>query len=334
MKLESKSLMRAAVTGGVLLMGLLPLSAMADCGKVTIGELNWDSARMVANVEKFILQAGYGCKVEIIPTTTVPSMASLIEKGDMDLLSETWLNSIKEPVEKGLKEGKIVDAGRVLSDGGVEAWWIPQYLADAHPEIKTIADVKKNWKLFEDPESPGKGRFHNCPAGWGCQIINSNLFKAYGMGDTFVNFDPGSAEGLNGSIAKAFVRKQPWVGYYWAPTAILGKYPMKKIGLNASDPAGHACNQKKDCDKPHAGSYPPSVVLSLTTIGFKKTHPKEYAFISKIGLPNDVVNAVLAWGEGEQAKGEELAAYFMAKHKDLWKSWLPADIAAKVEGAL
>ena len=37
---------------------------------------------------------------------------------------------------------------------------------------------------------------------------------------------PGSAAGLDGSIAKAYENKEPWLGYYWAPTAILGKYPM------------------------------------------------------------------------------------------------------------
>ncbi|HUS98268.1 MAG TPA: ABC transporter substrate-binding protein [Hyphomicrobiaceae bacterium] len=315
-------------------MTISSTAAFAACGNVSIGEMNWNSARVIANIEKFVLQVGYGCKVEMIQTTTVPGVTSQAEKGTPDILSETWINSVAAVFKKGVEEGRIVEAGEVLSDGGVEAWWIPKYLADKHPELKTVADIKKNWKLFADPENPGKGRFHTCPAGWACQIINANMFKAYGMGDTFINFDPGSGDGLKGSIAKAAEQKQPWVGYYWAPTAILGRYPMVKIGLNAHDAKGHACNQKKDCATPHAGSFPPGRVLSTTTKAFKEKNPEAFKFISKISISNAVMNETLAWGEKNQGKGAEMAGYFMQKHAAAWKTWMPADVAKKVEAAL
>lgn len=326
--------MRKTLGLAAIIATCLATPSYAACGKLSIGEMNWNSARVVSNIEKFILQVGYGCEVEIIQTSTVPAITSQIEKGTPEILSELWVNSVREPYEKGVKEGRIVKAGNVLSDGGLEAWWIPKYFADKHPDIKTIEDIKKNWKLFEDPEQPGKGRFYNCPAGWGCRIVNDNLFKAYGLGDKFVNFDPGSADGLKGSIAKAYQQKAPWLGYYWAPTAILGRYPMVQVKLNPYDAKGHACNAKKDCDKPYAGSYPPPQVLSTTTKEFKEKNPEVFTFISKISISNDTMNSVLAWGEKNQGKGAEMAGYFMKKHKDLWSKWLPADVAKKVEAAL
>jgi len=39
----------------------------------------------------------------------------------------------------------------------------------------------------------------------------------------------GSGETLQTSIAAAYDEKAPWFGYYWAPTAVLGKYPMVKV---------------------------------------------------------------------------------------------------------
>lgn len=308
--------------------------ANAECGKVTIGEMDWSSARIIANVEKFILQEGYGCEVDLMPTSTLPAMTSNLEKGEADIASEIWVNSVKESYEKGINEGWIVKAGNVLSDGGVEAWWIPDYLVEEHPEITTIDGLKKNWKLFEDSKNPGKGRFYGCKAGWACQVINNNLFKAYGLGETFVRFDPGSAEELDGSIAKAYERKVPWVGYYWGPTAMLGKYPLVQVQLEPFDPKAHKCNQKTDCDNPGVGRYPPSDVLAVTTKKFKETHPGEFKFISQIGFPNNVMNTVLAWGVDSQAGGPEMARYFMENYKDLWKSWLPEDVANKVEAAL
>ena len=35
------------------------------CGKVTIAEMNWASAQLMANVDKIILSKGFGCNVEI-----------------------------------------------------------------------------------------------------------------------------------------------------------------------------------------------------------------------------------------------------------------------------
>ena len=323
-----------AVAAVALTLALVSGVALAECGKVTIGEMNWNSARVIANLEKFILEAGYGCAVELMQTATVPAMTSLIEKGEPDIASEIWPNSVRESFEKGVAEGRIVAAGNVLSDGGVEAWWVPAYFAEAHPEIRTLRQVMDNAQLFPDPEEPSKGRFYNCLSGWACKIINTNLFRAYGLGEAFNNFDPGSAEGLASALAKAYERQEPWFGYYWAPTAILGKYPMVMIELDDYDAKGHACNIMENCDTPHAGRYPPSDVLAVTTKAFADSHPDEFAFLGKISIPNDVMNAVLAWGEDNQAEGNEMAGYFIVNHEALWSSWLPVDVAAKVKAAL
>ena len=40
----------------------------------------------------------------------------------------------------------------------------------------------------------------------------------------WVLIDPGSAAGLDGSIAKAAESGDAWLGYYWNPTSIVGKY--------------------------------------------------------------------------------------------------------------
>lgn len=92
-------------------------AALAECGKVTVGEMNWSSASVIANVEKFILETGYGCEVELLQTSTVPAMTSMVEKGEPDIASEIWINSVRESFDNGVAEGRIVSAGNVLSDG-------------------------------------------------------------------------------------------------------------------------------------------------------------------------------------------------------------------------
>ena len=112
---------RFAIAAAIAVMALLVTSGavLAECGKVTVGEMNWNSARVIANVEKFILETGYGCEVELVQTATVPAMTSMVEKGEPDIASEIWINSVRESFDNGVAEGRIVSAGNVLADGGV-----------------------------------------------------------------------------------------------------------------------------------------------------------------------------------------------------------------------
>ena len=64
----------------------------ADCGAVTIASMNWQSAEVLANVDKFILNKGFGCNADIITGDTVPTITSMVEKGEPDVAPEGWVD--------------------------------------------------------------------------------------------------------------------------------------------------------------------------------------------------------------------------------------------------
>ena len=334
MYLEKKKKTVKGLLFSLFATSLLAFSANshAACGVVSVGEMNWPSGQLVAKVASFILREGYGCKIKSIPTSTVPGITSLVNKGEPNFIPEAWENSVKAIVAKGENKGAIKRMGEMFTGAG-EKWFVPTYTAKKH-NIKTIQDVIANYKLFADPEVPGKGRFHNCPAGWACGIINKNLFNAYGMGDKFNLFDTGSGEGLKLSIAKAFKRKEPWLGYYWSPTSVLGKYDMTEIKMNAYDKEGHDCNQNPDCATPHAGQYPPATVVKLVTSELAGRDGNVTQFIEKYSIPSAALLEVLAWKEDQQADANQAAAYFIFNYEKIWQSWLPQEVLEKVEAAL
>ena len=45
----------------VVSFGFFTGKANAECGKITIADMNWASASLMANVDKVILETGYGC---------------------------------------------------------------------------------------------------------------------------------------------------------------------------------------------------------------------------------------------------------------------------------
>ena len=70
------------IVSALVLFGFTSFSGIANasCGKLVIAEQNWASAELMANVDKIILEKGYGCEVELIPGATMPTFTSMDEK--------------------------------------------------------------------------------------------------------------------------------------------------------------------------------------------------------------------------------------------------------------
>ncbi len=286
--------------------------AYADCGDVSVGAMGWASGEALAAVTQFVLEQGYGCNVTVIPTDTVPAVTSLAENGDPDVVPEVWTNG--SPVYAELVEaGKVVSAAKTFSNGGEEGWWIPTYLADKHPELKTIEGILANPELVDN-------RFHNCPVGWGCRNINDNLSKVFGFEANGVElFNHGSGANLAASIAAAFEDQAPWLGYYWGPTAVLGKYEMTRVTLGEINQEFYLASTVPDADESTLGvtDFPASPVYNAMTTAFMEREPEVAEFISNMVMPNDVVSKMLAWKDENNASADETAAWLITNYKDM-----------------
>jgi glycine betaine/proline transport system substrate-binding protein len=326
------------------ILAALPLIALGtsayaadECGSVSIADMNWNSATLIAHVDKFILENGYGCDAELVPGDTMPTGASMIEKGEPDIAPEMWSNSMREALDKGVEEGRLRFAGQSLSDGGEEGFWVPKYMVDKDPTLATIAGVIAHAKEFEHPEDPELSAFYTCPAGWNCQISSGNLFEALKLADAgFDLVDPGSGAGLSGAIAKAYERQEPWFGYYWAPTAVLGKYEMVKVdfGSGIDEAEFKNCTTAEDCENPKVTMYPPSMVQTVTTEGFAKRAPEAYEYLANRAFTNAQMNGLLAWMEDNQADGDVAMEHFLTENADTWTAWVSEEAAAKIKAAL
>lgn len=320
------------------LAALAGAAAAQDCGDLTIASMNWQSAELAAAVDQFILNNGFGCNAEIIQGDTVPTITSMVEKGEPQIAPEGWIDLVPEVVQSGLAEGKIVGASKILSDGAVQGWWIPKYVADAHPDIKTIDDVLKHPELFPDAEDASKGAVYNGPQGWGGTVVTSQLYKAYGAEAAgFSLVDTGSAAGLDGSIARAYERQEGWVGYYWAPTALLGKYEMVKLDHGAALDAEEwkSCTSNADCAEPKKNDWPKDTVQTIVAKGFADSAPAEVMdYLNKRAWTNATVNGVMSWMSDNQATGEDGAKHFLQENASVWQDWVSPEVAEKIKAAL
>ena len=316
---------------GLLAFGL-GCGTESDCGSVTIAEMTWASAAIAAHVQNIVLDKGYGCLPELVPGDTVATVTAMSERGEPDVAPEVWMNSVRTVIERSVAEGRLRIAGDIISDGGIEGWFVPEYLVERYPEMTTLDAVRARPDLFPDKEVPGKGRFYSCPPGWACQIIDTNLFRAYEMEEAgFLIFNPGSGEGLSAAIARAYERREPIFTSYWSPTSLLTRYKMRRLSATPHDPATWACVTSVDCDAPARNMYPKAIVQTVVTSSFAERSPEAFDFVSRFSWTNAFITELLTWKDEQQATALETAEFFLREHAPVWREWVRPDIADRVQ---
>ena len=151
---------------------------------------------------------------------------------------------------------------------------------------------------------------------------------------------PGSAAGLDGSISKAIERGENWVGYYWSPTSIIGKYNLKQLDWNVKwggDDNWHKCvvKSEQDCATPKKTHWIQSEVYSVVTDNFKKSAGADAMKYMKSRIyPGEVMNSMLVYMTENQAEGEDAALEFMNKHESVWSKWVPSSVVKKIKAGI
>lgn len=307
----------------------------ADCGTsdgISIVELNWPSGAFLAQVHKIILSEGYGCDVSLVPGDTASSTASMSARGEPNINPELWVDNVRDFWDKVTESGTVYEAGKPFAQGGREGFYIPTYVAEANPELKSFEDLAEYAELFSDPSDPSKGVIYNCQPGWSCEVLVGNMYRAFGLEEEFNLFSPGSSAALEATIERSYRREQPIVTYYWEPTPLLGKFPM--VSLEMPDYVEGNCNNDENCENPAKSGFPPGNVITAVTSDVKEEAPEAAAYLDAASIDNSIINEVLAWGEENNATAEETAIHFLQENPDVWKAWVPDETAEKIQSGL
>ena len=304
---------------------MVPMAANAECGEVSVGEMNWTTGGIMTGITEFLLEQGYGCDVTVVPSATTTAISSLAENNEPDIVPDMWVNSA--PSYFDLEEqGKVQKAADAYTKGGTEHWLLPSYVVEEHPELATIEGI------LDNPELVG-ARFHNCPDGWGCRIVNDSLTEALDLeGNGIEVFNHGSGETMQASMGSAVENGEPWFGYYWGPTAPLGKYDMVSIDLGEYKPEVHAANQNPDSDEVGVSAFPSADVFNVVTSEFAEREPEAYAMMQNVTIENDTMNQLLAWHSENEATNDEAVVRFLQNNQDEWMSWISEDAKANLQG--
>lgn len=312
-----RSLLAAGLSLGLLAAGTAQADSWCASKPVKFAGVNWESGMLLTELMGFVLQHGYDCKVDSIPGNSI-TLEQALGNNDIQVFAEEWIGR-SEAWNKAAAAGKVVGVGAPI-EGATEGWYVPRYLVEGEgakaPKLKSIADLGQYAELFRDPEEPSKGRFYNCPAGWTCELENTQMLQSYGLSDKYTNFRPGTGPALDAAIVSATKRKQPILTYYWSPTPLLGRVDMVQL-------------------KPRDGEAKRIQVQAGLSKPFHDGAPELVAVLSRVNVPIELLNRTLAEQADAKQDAPAAAKALLKAHPELWQAWV-TDAAArsKIQAAL
>lgn len=319
----------------LILISMLFLSSCNEMSakKIVLADAGWQSIRFHNEVAKLILEHGYDYQVDVINGSTSSTFLGL-RQGDIDVYMEVWTQNIPELYQKALQAGEIKKVSVNFNDNR-QGLYVPTYVIKGDPsrkikpmapDLKSVRDLSKYWHLFKDPSDKNKGRIYGPPTGWSVYKILEQKMKTYGLEKNMNFFAPGSDTALTTSLTKAYEKGEPWVGYYWEPTWVMGKYDMTLL----EEPKYN----EKVWNKNYGTEFPTMDVVIAVHKDVEKRHPEVIKFLKQYKTSSQLTNEALAYMQEHDADEQEAARWWMKKHMDLWTKWVPKDVAEKVKKKL
>jgi glycine betaine/proline transport system substrate-binding protein len=240
---------------------------------------------------------------------------------------DLWPNNCKEWWDEVQAKGTVVQLS-VNYDGGTQGWYVPSYVVKGDPErglepmapdLKTVFDLKRYWRVFMDPEEKDKGRFLNGPGSWVAYGVNNHKLKSYGLDDFFVSFSAGSTTGIEAEVSSAYKKGKPILFYFWDPTWLMGKYDFIRLEEPPFDPLLWTPEEGYSCDWVKGTSF---IVANHT---FSQKHPGPSGFLKSYSTTLEQNRAALVYIRENKTTPEEAALWFMKTYPETWKKWIPAD---------
>jgi glycine betaine/proline transport system substrate-binding protein len=330
-----------------LMMLVIPLLLLSACGTnqdggsgnenggetINFADAGWNSIRVHNQIARTIIEEGYGHKTDVT-TGSMPITFLGLRQGDIDVYMEVWSRSLGDKFQQAIDEGDIKNVS-VNFGGTTRGYFVPTYMIEGDPErgiepmapdLKSVKDLPDYWELFKNSSNDDHGRIIGAPSSWASDKILREKMKTYNLDEVYNYFGPGSGTGLTTSLVKAYEAGDPWVGYYYGPSWVLGKYDLTLLKEPDFNP--------EIWNKNHGTAFPSKEIPIAVNSESAEKFPKVVEFLSHYETSSDLTNEALVYMEENDASAEETAKWWMKKHTDLWTQWVPEDVAKKVNEAL
>ncbi|MEL6978337.1 MAG: glycine betaine ABC transporter substrate-binding protein [Pseudomonadota bacterium] len=295
------------------------------CGEVTIAAFSWPTARLSAQIVETALTDVFGCAVRRAPADPGRAAAAVarsnaaLEATATDAPASFVIALDLAPIApQGAALGAEIYQGRESA-----GWFIPDWFAAAHPDVRSLEDLKAAAKSFR-ARGAERPKLHICPPAWPCHADDRALIETLGLAEAFDIVTPASGDALSASMRAAWRARQPWLGAAWTPSAAVAEHPMVKLRAGALqlcrfEPSGFepAERPERRCAAPHQ-TEPRSLLFPE---GLETRFPELAAFLRAVSAPPERIMEGVAWRAETNAALEHAAARLLERHPQIWRDW-------------
>ncbi|BCH23720.1 glycine betaine ABC transporter substrate-binding protein [Mesorhizobium sp. L-8-3] len=261
-----------------------------DNAKTTkLGWAAWSDAEFVTKLAAKLIEDNLGAKVELVQTDVAPLYQG-ISRGDLDAMMMAWLPQTHADYFKRV-EDKVETLGSVY-EGAKLGWVVPAYIPQ--DAVNSIEDLKK-----DDVKEKLGATVQGIDPGAGLTRLSEAAIKDYGLD---YKLQISSEAGMLTTVDRDMRSEKWFVATAWSPHWMFGKYKLRYI----EDPKG-ALGAAEHVDV-------------LARKGFKEDNPEAAAFLSRMKLPLDELEAAMF--DAQETSYEKAVDKYIADHPDRVKAWL------------
>jgi glycine betaine/proline transport system substrate-binding protein len=342
-----------------ILVGLMALAMIAGaCGEdatptpakelIRFHDGQWETLWLNNAIAMYITEKGYGYPVEQIEGTT-GTMKVALPEGDLHVNMELWRANIRAWYDENIANGKLVDlagTGNNVGNGSkgqiletsMQGWYVPTYIIEQNPGLKSVMDLPKFKELFKDPEDSSKGVWINCILGWQCQKVFRAKAHAYGLSEHYNIMEPATAAGIEAAIKGAYEAGEPVLSYYWEPTKLLSDLDMTILEeperTQACEDALTAAVESEPYESTEGCADPQVDVHTGVHSSLVARAPEVTEFLGKMFIGALTLDGLTAWRTAEGKEPEDAAIYWLKNNEATYTTWMTAEAAKNVKEAL
>jgi glycine betaine/proline transport system substrate-binding protein len=287
-------------------------------GTITLAVNPWDGSAANAAVAKVVLEK-QGMTVNLKDIDENAVWAAL-DSDSIDANLEVWPSGHASDIKTYIDTKKSVIDGGLIGPTGHIGWYIPKFVADAHPEyaswegLKTAAAAK----YFATAETGNKGQF----------LLGDPSYVSYDA-DIIKNLNlpfqvvtGGGEAALITGIGTAFKDKTPLLFYFYTPQWANNKYPLVSVKLPAITPACTASAADQGKDHKYACDYPTDHLLKAISAKLETKNPGAFDFLKKMKWTDKDQNTVTTYKNEDGMTIDAAAQKWVDDNPTVWQAWL------------
>jgi glycine betaine/proline transport system substrate-binding protein len=218
-------------------------SSKASCGTVNVALNAWVGYTANAAVYSYVAKDKLGWTV-VQKDLNEQIAWQGFGSGEVDVIIENWGHA--DLAKQYITDQAVaVDAGPTGNKGRI-GWYVPPWLAKAHPDILDSKNLNKYASLLKTSESGDKGQvLDGDPA-----FVTNDEALVKNLNLDYKVVYSGSEASLIQSFRAAEKNKTPLLGYFYEPQWFLTEVPLVKVNLPAWTKGCDADPEKIACDYP------------------------------------------------------------------------------------